>query len=147
MGYYPVWLCGIGFPHPPLRKSFVCDDSRNIVYAKHNIICRKATSFSDRKRKRYLRLWRKMMFLPSVGNTTLWVGPRPTEKTISYNNLSSEDSKVFYIIKRVFAYNGLEVRIYANAYCPSFNTYQEVFTWLMPTMKVKTDRNLKRLSA
>ena len=57
------------------RKSFVCDDSRNIVYAKHNIICRKATSFSDRKRKRYLRLWRKMMFLPSVGNTTLWVGP------------------------------------------------------------------------
>ncbi len=33
------------------RKSFVCDDSRNIVYAKHNIICRKATSFSERKRK------------------------------------------------------------------------------------------------
>ena len=55
------------------RKSFVCDDSRNIVYAKHNIICRKATSFSDRKRKRYLRLWRKMVFLPAVGNTTLRV--------------------------------------------------------------------------
>ena len=51
-------------------KSFVCDVSRNIVYAKHNIICRKATSFSDRKRKLYLRPWRKMMFLPSVGNTT-----------------------------------------------------------------------------
>ena len=78
MGCYPVWFCDIGFPHPPLRKSFVCDDSRNIVYAKHNIICRKATSFSNRKRKRYLRLWRKMMFLPSVGNTTLWVGPSPT---------------------------------------------------------------------
>ena len=61
------------FPHPPLRKSFVCDDSRNIIYAKHNIICRKATSFSDRKRKRYLRLWRKMVFLPAVGNTTLRV--------------------------------------------------------------------------
>ena len=62
-----------GFPHPPLRKSFVCDDSRNTIYAKHNIICRKATSFSDRKRKRYLRLWRKMVFLPAVGNTTLRV--------------------------------------------------------------------------
>ena len=61
------------FPHPPLRKSFVCDDSRNIIYAKHNIICRKATSFSERKRKRYLRLWRKMVFLPAVGNTTLRV--------------------------------------------------------------------------
>jgi hypothetical protein len=70
---FPVWLSGIGFPHPPLRKSFVCDDSRNIIYAKHNIICRKATSFSDHKRKRYLRLWRKMVFLPAVGNTTLWV--------------------------------------------------------------------------
>ena len=55
------------------EKSFVCDDSRNIVYAKHNIICRKATSFSDRKRKLCLRPWRKMMFLPAVGNTTLRV--------------------------------------------------------------------------
>ena len=63
----------MGFPHPPLRKSFVCDDSRNTIYAKHNIICRKATSFSERKRKRYLRLWRKMVFLPAVGNTTLRV--------------------------------------------------------------------------
>ena len=62
-----------GFPHPPLRKSFVCNDSRNIIYAKHNIFCRKATSFSERKRKRYLRLWRKMVFLPAVGNTTLRV--------------------------------------------------------------------------
>ena len=70
---FPVWSLFIGFPHPPLRKSFVCDDSRNIIYAKHNIICRKATSFSDRKRKRYLRLWRKMVFLPAVGNTTLRV--------------------------------------------------------------------------
>ncbi len=60
-------------PHPPLRKSFVCDDSRNIIYAKHNIICRKATSFSVRKRKRYLRLWRKTVFLPAGGNTTLRV--------------------------------------------------------------------------
>ena len=61
------------FPVFPFTFLFVCDDSRNIVYAKHNIICRKATSFSDRKRKRYLRLWRKMVFLPAVGNTTLRV--------------------------------------------------------------------------
>ena len=102
LGLYPVKISGIGFPHPPRtsapspkgrltdteaisssilnfqffmcrRKSFVCDDSRNIIYAKHNIICRKATSFYDRKRKRYLRLWRKMVFLPAVGNTTLRV--------------------------------------------------------------------------
>ena len=31
------------FPREAIRKSFVCDVSRNIVYAKHNIICRKAT--------------------------------------------------------------------------------------------------------
>ena len=67
-------------------KNFVCDVSRNIVYAKHNIICRKATSFSERKRKLYLRPWRKMMFLPSVGNTTQRVDA-PTVAVKLYRNL------------------------------------------------------------